>query len=421
MEEELLQLEPRENTVEENNLEPTLSLTADQNNQEERQQEQEEINDDVPLLSNHSNQSVVIRKSCILTKNKVQISFIIILLLVIILLISIKIPNSSSRNQPQSSPITVYNTTTTTRTTELTQSPITTTETLTLPPKSCPIPSVNATWNKPGVVFINRLGRCLSNENSLCSPRDLFIDNVHDILYVVDTNNNRIQKYSLNEIYNMEVGATGITVASKDLVSPQSIFVDIHTEDMYILDFDQKQIRNPVNLVSYRVHLWKKNEKIGRILFREAGEHLFGHQQITQKKIIVAGKYQFSGNQSTDLSDPVGFVVTDDLTIYIADWQNKRIQQWKINGTEGTTVIGNLTYVFGLTIDCNGYLYYTEMYESTIYQLNMMTNQNQMIVRNEDHLQKLIYYWPTAITIDKFGNIFSMGHDQVYKFSIAQK
>ncbi|UJR12424.1 hypothetical protein I4U23_016600 [Adineta vaga] len=446
---ELLDLEPLketcENMVEENNREPILSSVADQNNQEERQHEFNNDDDDVSLLSNHSNQGVVIRKSSVLTDKRVLIGCNIVLLSIILLIILIKISNHSLFINLQSS--TISDTTTTKVTIMLNQSSTTTMGAITFSPQSCPIPSVNATWNKPGVVVVNQLGRCLSNENSLCNPIDFFIDDIHDTLYVADTNNNRIQKYSLNEIYNNEVGATGITVASKGLVSPQSIFVDINTEDMYIMDLDQKQIRSPVNSLSYRVHLWKKNEKVGRILFREAGEYLFGryfHHLTLDKemniyvgtryfikkwlkstnytaKVIVAGKNHFNLNGSTDLSDPVAFYVTDDLTLYIADWNNKRIQRWEVNATNGTTVIGNLTYVTGITMDCNGYLYYAEMYDSTIYQLNMKTNQSQMIVRNEDNLGKLIYYWPSAIKIDKFGNIFAMGNDQVYKFSIVKK
>ena len=50
-----------------------------------------------------------------------------------------------------------------------------------------------------------------------------------------------------------------------------------------------------------------------------------------------------------------------------------------------------------------------------------MTNQNRMIGRNEDHLQKLIYHSPTAIKIDKFGNLFVIEGNQVHKCSIVQK
>jgi hypothetical protein len=268
--------------------------------------------------------------------------------------------------------------------------------------------------------------------------------------------NNRIQKYSLNETYNSDVGATGITVASEGLILPQSVFVDIRTEDMYIMDFDQNQTYVPEKYVpkfveakylSYRVHLWKKNDSVGRILFNESGGDLsvgtshcltldkqmniyVGTRYYIKKwlastnyteKIIVAGKNQRNPKESTNLFDPVAFFVTDDLTLYIADWENKRIQKWTANATEGTTVIGSLMYVVGITMDCNGYLYYADTYGGTIYQLNMVANQKRMIAKNEDNLGKIVYYWPIAIKIDRLGNLFVLGNNQVYKFSIVQK
>ncbi|CAF4241841.1 unnamed protein product, partial [Adineta steineri] len=355
--------------------------------------------------------------------------------------------NYSLHSEPQSSTTAIYNSITTTVTIILIQSSTLITETITYTPKSCPISAVNATWNNSGIVFINRSNRCVSTENGLCGPREIFIDDVHDTLYVVDAKNNRIQKYLLNEIYNSEVGAIGITVARKGLILPQSIFVDTRTEDMYIMDLDQEKAEDSPYVVSYRIHLWKKNEKVGRILISEVGEYAFwqcyhhltldklmniyvGTRYFIKKwlastdyteKIIVAGKSEQNHTQSTNLFDPADFFLTEDLTLYIADWNNKRVQRWTVNATEGTTVIGNLTYVMRITMDCNGYLYYAETNDQAIYQLNMMTNQSRMIVRNEDNFGKLIYYWPSAIKIDKFGNLFAVGHDQIYKFSIIEK
>ncbi|CAF1383118.1 unnamed protein product [Adineta steineri] len=447
--EELLESETTtqtcENTVEENNLEQTSLLALYQNDQEDEEDEDED--EEMLLVPNPNNQPNVIRKFSILTKTRILISCIIILLLVILLLISIIIRSYSLHSEPQSPTTAIYNTITTTATIILTQSSTPTIETITYSSRSCPISAVNSTWNNSGILFINRSNRCVSTENGLCSPRDIFIDDVHDTIYVVDAKNNRIQKYLLNEIYNSEVGAIGITVARKGLILPQSIFVDTRTEDMYIMDLDQEKAEDSPYVVSYRVHLWKKNEKVGRILVSEVGEYLFwqpyhhltldkqmniyvGTRYFIKKwlastdyteKIIVAGKSERNNTQSTDLFDPAQFFITEDLTLYIADWNNKRVQRWTVNATEGTTVIGNLLYVMGITMDCNGYLYYAETNNQTIYQLNMMTNQSRMIVRNEDNFGKLIYYWPSTIKIDKFGNLFAIGYDQIYKFSIIEK
>lgn len=54
----------------------------------------------------------------------------------------------------------------------------------------------------------------------------MFLDEQNNV-FVVDTDNNRIQKYISSGI---------ITVASQGLYKPHSIYVDSSTDDMYILD-----------------------------------------------------------------------------------------------------------------------------------------------------------------------------------------
>ncbi|UJR12428.1 hypothetical protein I4U23_016604 [Adineta vaga] len=375
-------------------------------------------------------------------KKRILIGYLIVTLLTILLIISITLLLSIKLS-------TKYDTTTTTTTTTimLAQSFTTTRETSTFSPIPCTIPSANATWIRTAIVFINPFSACSSNKILLCNPRDLFIDNIHDTLYIADTNNNRIQKYLLTGIDHSKMISTGITVASKGLVLPQSIFVNVYTEDMYILDFDQIEDFDKGNSASYRVHLWKKNDNVGRILFREAGEYSFGqyfhHLTLDKemniyvgtrffikkwlastnytKRIVVAGKNTYDPTQSTDIYDPLTFFVTSDLTLYISDWKNKRIQKWTVNATEGTIVIGNVPQVLGITMDCNGYLYYAESNNNTISQINMVTNETRIIASFENAFGKSSIHLPIAIQVDRFGNIFLLDVDHVNKFSIVQK
>ncbi|UJR12425.1 hypothetical protein I4U23_016601 [Adineta vaga] len=376
-------------------------------------------------------------------KKRILIGYLIVPLLTILLIISITLLLSIKLS-------TKYDTTTTTTTTTtimLTQSFTTTRETITFSPIPCTIPSANATWNKPGVVFVNQLGRCFSGEDGLCNPRDLFIDNIHDTLYIADTNNNRIQKYLLTEVDHSKMSSTGITVASKGLVLPQSIFVNVYTEDMYILDFDQIEDFDKGNSASYRVHLWKKNDNVGRILFSQAADHSFGqyfHDVTLDKemniyvgtrffiekwlvstnytaKVIVAGRNQFNSHVTTDFFWVSTFFVTDDLTLYISDWKNSTLQKWTVNATEGSTVIGNFKDVPGITMDCNGYLYFIQQMARTVVQLNLVTNETRIILRSDDDSRRHEFQWPSAIQVDKFGNIFLIVSAQVQKFSIVQK
>ncbi|CAF0901412.1 unnamed protein product [Adineta ricciae] len=430
------------------NIEQDLSNTNSTNGYVRLSTDDNQINRNYVILTYKQILTVV---SCVLT--------IIILLLVTIVIIFVKTNNQTiytTYNTTSGTTITTTETstielTTSTKTTTKILSKIETSTTQSVLSSSCPIPITNAEWNQKSIIFVNPLARCLLNENGLCRPQDLFIDNMHDNLYVVDTQNNRIQKYSLTEPYDPQQGAVGLTVASKNLIEPQSIFVDNETEDMYILDHITKITQRSFDS-GYRVHLWKKNDQTGRILFSEVvGEYGFGKNQASYltldkemniyvgtkfyikkwlfssnytKKMHVAGKTGAEASGPSDLWDPYAFYVDDDLTLYIADWQNKRIQKWLFNATEGITLASNLLYVYGLTMGCNGYLYYTDVYDHSIFQLNLKNNEKTRVIGDGSQrpLKKMLF--ATVMKFDKFGNIFVIDSDSGYrirKFSIIQK
>jgi sugar lactone lactonase YvrE len=58
-----------------------------------------------------------------------------------------------------------------------------------------------------------------------------------------------------------------------------------------------------------------------------------------QSAITIAGE-NGRGNQLNQISFPQGIFVDDDQTIYIADYSNHRIVQWKFNATNGQIVAG---------------------------------------------------------------------------------
>ncbi|CAF4186507.1 unnamed protein product [Rotaria sordida] len=93
--------------------------------------------------------------------------------------------------------------------------------------------------------------------------------------------------------------------------------------------------------------------------------------------------------------------------MYIIDLNNERIQKWLANATKGTTLIQNLIYLYGITMDFNENIYYTDTNDQAIYQLNIVSNQTVMIVGDENrHHHCNVSFFPTAMKLDKFENIF---------------
>ncbi|CAF0927202.1 unnamed protein product [Adineta steineri] len=58
----------------------------------------------------------------------------------------------------------------------------------------------------------------------------------------------------------------------------------------------------------------------------------------TQDGITIAGRTSESGNELDELAQPHGLYVTDDQTIYIADYHNHRIMEWVFGESSGRVV-----------------------------------------------------------------------------------
>ena len=313
---------------------------------------------------------------------------------------------------------------------------------------NCTILFNNATWNNSGTIFVNRFGTCGPDSTSLCNPYDLFIDERNQNLYVADKSNNRIQKYSLTQSLPIDQGAIGTTVASEGLIKPSSIFVDSHTENMYILAYDKKDIGDAIQPIKYRVHLWEKNAKHGRIIIEEGGEHLydtFSHLTLDQelniyvgtrsrirkwvastnytRVITVAGQVDQYDKSPNKLHYPRGFSLDRNLTMYIVDWGNQRIQKWPADADQATTLDSDLLYPDYIIQDCTGNLYYSDYYRNVVYRWNVTSGERISVIGNDSNSSDTSLTpisLPVAMRFDRFGNMFVIDglNAQIKKFAI---
>jgi hypothetical protein len=272
----------------------------------------------------------------------------------------------------------------------------------------------------------------------------LFIDDINQNLYVVDTDNNRIQKYPLNEQINDKKGVNGTTVAFQGLMSPTSIFVDTKSEDIYILDCGLTNSTNRSEATNYRVQLWRKNSNVGQILINKAGlysptdySHIILDKQMNiyvetsdelrkwfssknyTSYIKIIGISEMSVRHLNFSSAPRGLYIDDNLTMYIINQQNKNIEKWFSNFIFPVTIKSNLSSPFGLILDCNQFIYYGDLYENIIYQFNPITNKTRIVLR----LQRLLGQsdFPSVkMKFDKFYNMFVIDneHSRIIKYSI---
>lgn len=218
---------------------------------------------------------------------------------------------------------------------------------------------------------------------------------------------------------------------------------------MYILDYTAKDSHPPVtNNLGYRVHLWPKNANIGRILFEHFLQDKWGHfscivldkymniyidTRFYVKKwfassnythtIIVAGNKPSNERLPDELDSPRGLYIDDDLTLYIVDWNNRRIQKQLANERQGIAIVSNILYAYGIILDCNKNVYYSDLDMHAVYQLNVVTNQQTTVMGKDEYRlneRQTSVSSPYAMKFDKFGNMFVIDglFSRIKKFSL---
>jgi sugar lactone lactonase YvrE len=147
-------------------------------------------------------------------------------------------------------------------------------------------------------------GTAGSDSFSLNYPEGIFLDEDNSYIYIADTENNRIQRFSLlGRLPNngtTVAGGNGLGFTNKQLYFPSNVYVSKKTKALYISD--------------------TKNNRIQR--WNPGG----------QSGVTIAGDLNGNpGSNATMLSTPIGIALNDEETfLYIADADNNRIQRFQI-------------------------------------------------------------------------------------------
>lgn len=291
--------------------------------------------------------------------------------------------------------------------------------------QDCHIP-LTATWSRTGIVLIGHNSSCGSKENTLCNPSDLFLDNENNI-YIADTKNNRIQKL---DPFKKSVS----TVAEVGLHRPSNLFVDIDTNDLYILDYSVD------DTMTYRVQYWKQNATNGIIIMNGTTRSKYGSVYMTLDndrniyisefdnhrvkkcfvpdyihQITVAKSIQ-KKNDEQDMG-PRGLFVDENDTLYFLDDSNFQLRKWLKGATYGLTIASNLPPATRFTFDCHGNVYFGSTDgKRRIYQYDILYNTLKVIAEGTTTS------YINAVKLDAFGNLYAIdrANNQLIKYSILK-
>ncbi|MBI5229417.1 PKD domain-containing protein, partial [Candidatus Micrarchaeota archaeon] len=162
-------------------------------------------------------------------------------------------------------------------------------------------------WHKPSSLVVSVSG---SEEGAFNWPIGIAVDSANGFVYVADSNNNRIQKFSLNGDFVSSWG-TGGTGAFKFL---EGLAVD-SSGNVYAADAGNNRIQKFSSSGNFLGWL-------GRDSDGSNGWHSPG-----------SGKAPAHGTLSGDFNWPTGIAVDSNGFIYVADTGNSRSQKLHSNGT----------------------------------------------------------------------------------------
>ena len=208
-----------------------------------------------------------------------------------------------------------------------------------------------AKWNKTGITVAGT-GKPGNSNDQLKYPESIFIHNGTNTLYVADGDNMRIQMFLLDQL-----PTKGITV----------ILTEAKPSKVYVKD-DNGGPTIYVSLAFNSVKKWTQNEssgiqvgedilfcdglsvdREGNVYMADLNEHyVLKWSSQTNTTTAVAGQKGQAGVTDRDLKNPAGIYVDQNTgAVYIADFNNHRIQKWIKNETKGVTVAGSSHGMWG--------------------------------------------------------------------------
>lgn len=268
-------------------------------------------------------------------------------------------------------------------------------------------------------VYVSKFGAYGSDDGQLIGPRGITVDSSGNI-YVVDRDNCRVQKFSASGDYLMQFGSNG--TGNGKFNFPYGIAVD-SSGNIYVSDFSNYTVQKFNSSGEYVSQLYNNEGKslyypagvaidkdgyiyvvespynAGRVFkYKSDGTYMAtigsedfatadsvaidgsGNLYVTDMTKHCVRKYDSSGsfvkewgksgNESGsgngEFSSPMGIAVDTSGNVYVADYDNSRVQkfdssggyisQWGSSGTGN----GEFNFPYSVAVDSSGYLYVTD-------------------------------------------------------------
>jgi uncharacterized protein YjiK len=230
--------------------------------------------------------------------------------------------------------------------------------------------------------FIAKWGSEGSGDGELNYPLGLAIDD-DDNVYVVDSDNFRVQKFDSNGTFITKWGSKGSEDgqfgALLDVQGPQGIEID-KSGDVYVVDYGNNRIQKftpeGTFIKSITIYAYDLVITETEYMYIIDGHSIF--KFTTEGEHITT--WSSAGNNDGEFQDPSGISADSNGNIYAADVVNVRIQKFTSEGefiskwgSRGSGD-GQFDCPRGITIDASGFVYVVDEYNYRVQKFDSNGN-----------------------------------------------
>ncbi|CAF1455974.1 unnamed protein product, partial [Rotaria sp. Silwood1] len=151
----------------------------------------------------------------------------------------------------------------------------------------------------------------------------------------------------------------------------------------------------------------------------------WNHRIVEWKSVATNGKVAAGGNGAHQLNNPVDVIIDKESdSLIISDYGNNRVVRWpRRNGTRGETIISNIS-CGGLTMDDNGSLYVVDIGKYEVRQYKIGDTKGTVVAGGNgegNHLDQL--YYPHYVFVDRDYSVYvsDFGNNRVMKWEGGAK
>jgi len=269
----------------------------------------------------------------------------------------------------------------------------------------------------PNGQFVTKWGSSGSENGQFGFPSGIAVDSSGNV-YVADTNNHRIQKFTSNGQFTAKWGSYGS--GDGQFGSPSGIAVD-NSGNVYIADTNNHRIQKFTSNGQFTAKWGSSGSGNGQfnrpsgIALDNSGNVYVADtwnqriQKFTSNGQFTA-KWGSSGSGDGQFGFPSGIALDNNGNIYVADTLNYRIQKFTPNGqfaakwgSEGNGD-GQFDNPYGIAVDNSGNVYVADTENQRIQKF---TNDGEFVTKwGSEGSADGQFFSPQSIAVDSSGNVY---------------